>query len=65
MKHYWQEIQNKSIEELEKELLDLRAQQMKLRMQLATQQLEQTHQVKVVRRNIARVKTLITQKSKV
>ncbi len=58
-----QELQNKSYEELGKELLDLRKEQFNLRMQLGTGQLTRVHQFKVNRKNIARVKTLMNQKS--
>ena len=57
------ELQNKSYEELGKELLDLRKEQFNLRMQLGTGQLTRVHQFKVNRKNIARVKTLMNQKS--
>lgn len=58
-----QELKNKSYEELGKELLDLRKEQFNLRMQLGTGQLTRVHQFKVNRKNIARVKTLMNQKS--
>lgn len=57
------ELQNKNYEELGKELLDLRREQFNLRMQLGTGQLTRVHQFKVNRKNIARVKTLMNQKS--
>ena len=57
------ELQNKNYEELGKELLDLRKEQFNLRMQLGTGQLTRVHQFKVNRKNIARVKTLMNQKS--
>ncbi|MCY3803747.1 MAG: 50S ribosomal protein L29 [Gammaproteobacteria bacterium] len=57
------ELQNKSFEELGKELLELRKEQFNLRMQLGTGQLTRVHQFKVNRKNIARVKTLMNQKS--
>ncbi|AFP84722.1 50S ribosomal protein L29 [secondary endosymbiont of Ctenarytaina eucalypti] len=55
-------MSEKSIEELNTELLNLLREQFSLRMQIARRQLEQTHLLKQVRRNIARVKTLLTQK---
>lgn len=58
-----QELKNKSYEELGKELLDLRKEQFNLRMQVGTGQLTRVHQFKVNRKNIARVKTLMNQKS--
>ncbi len=57
------ELQNKSYDELGKELLELRKEQFNLRMQLGTGQLTRVHQFKVNRKNIARVKTLMNQKS--
>jgi large subunit ribosomal protein L29 len=48
---------------LNKELSDLLKAQFGLRMQLATQQLTNTSQLKKVRRDIARVKTVLTQKA--
>ena len=58
-----EDLKNKTHEELSKELLDLRKEQFNLRMQLATGQMTRVHQFKVNRKNIARVKTLINQKS--
>ncbi|QLE83862.1 MULTISPECIES: 50S ribosomal protein L29 [Shewanella] len=57
------ELTEKSVEELNAELLGLLREQFNLRMQHATGQLSQTHQLKIVRRNIARVKTIITSKA--
>ncbi|BDM66152.1 50S ribosomal protein L29 [Shewanella sp. NFH-SH190041] len=57
------ELREKSVEELNAELLGLLREQFNLRMQNATGQLSQTHQLKTVRRNIARVKTIITSKA--
>ena len=58
-----QELRNKSVEELNAELTNLLGEQFKLRMQAATGQLQQTHQAKQVRRDIARVKTILTEKA--
>ena len=57
------ELQNKNYEELNQELLELRKEQFNLRMQMGTGQLTRVHQFKVNRKNIARVKTLMNQKS--
>lgn len=54
-----QELREKSVEELNTELLNLLREQFNLRMQAASGQLQQTHLSKQVRRNIARVKTLL------
>ncbi|WP_435236211.1 50S ribosomal protein L29 [Psychromonas sp. PT13] len=56
------ELKEKSVEELNAELLDLLRKQFELRMQLNTNQLAQPHLVKEVRRDIARVKTVLNQK---
>lgn len=56
------ELKNKSVAELQQELLALGKMQFGLRMQLATQQLANTSQLNKVRRDIARVKTVLTQK---
>jgi len=58
------ELRSKSAEELDKELLELRRAQFGLRMQLATQSLTKNSEIGRVRRQIARVHTLIKQKSK-
>ena len=56
------EIRSKSGEELQKELESLLRAQFGLRMQLATQQLANTSQLKKVRRDIARVRTVMKEK---
>ena len=56
-----QDLRTKSVEELNDELV--LGEQFKLRMQTATGQLQQTHQAKQVRRDIARVKTILTEKA--
>jgi large subunit ribosomal protein L29 len=53
------EMRAKSADELKAHLLDLRKEQFSLRMQKGTGQLTQTHQVRNVRREIARIKTLL------
>ena len=57
------ELRNKSADELNKELSELQREQFNLRMQKASGQLPRPHQIKVVRRNIARVKTLMREKA--
>lgn len=52
------DLRAKSDAELSKELLDLRKAQFGLRMQTATQQLNNTSQIGKVRKDVARVKTL-------
>lgn len=57
------ELREKSVEELKEQLLELRREQFNLRMQKASGQLEKTHTIRQVRRDIARVKTLLTSKA--
>ena len=57
------ELLQKDQAALNKELSDLLKAQFGLRMQLATQQLTNTSQLKKVRRDIARVRTVLTQKA--
>ena len=57
------ELRGKSGEELQKELEGLLRAQFGLRMQLATQQLTNTSQLKKVRRDIARVRTIMKEKA--
>jgi large subunit ribosomal protein L29 len=56
------ELRGKDEAALSKELNELLKAQFSLRMQLATQQLSNTSQLKKVRRDIARVKTVLNQK---
>ncbi|MDR0440144.1 MAG: 50S ribosomal protein L29 [Candidatus Accumulibacter sp.] len=57
------ELRAKSVDELNKELLDLLKAQFGLRMQKATQQLNNSSQISKVRRDIARVRTLLSEKA--
>ena len=57
------ELRAKNAEELNKEVLELLKAQFSLRMQLATQQLSNTSQLRNVRRDIARVRTLLCEKA--
>ena len=57
------ELRTKSADELNKELLDLLKAQFSLRMQKATQQLSNFSQIGKVRRDIARVRTLLREKA--
>jgi large subunit ribosomal protein L29 len=58
------ELRSRSVDELNKELLELRKAQFGLRMQLATQSLTKNSEIERLRRQIARVHTFLTQKSK-
>ncbi|GAA0305187.1 MULTISPECIES: 50S ribosomal protein L29 [Psychrosphaera] len=55
------DLKDKTVEELRAELLGLLREQFNLRMQQSSGQLAQTHLLRQVRRNIARVKTVIAQ----
>ena len=58
------ELRGKSVEELNKELLELRKAQFGLRLQHATQSLTKNSEIQRVKREIARVHTVLTEKSK-
>ena len=58
------EMRAKSPEDLSKELLGLRKAQFSLRMQIATQQLTKTSEVARVKREIAQLKTILTEKAR-
>ncbi|MFA6309751.1 MAG: 50S ribosomal protein L29 [Clostridia bacterium] len=53
------EIREKTQTELEKELVELKSELFKLRFQLATNQLDNPMKLKVVKKSIARVMTII------
>jgi len=57
------ELKEKSVDELNDELLNLKREHFTLRMQKGSGQLEQSHRLKEVRRDVARVKTIITEKA--
>lgn len=57
------ELRAKDAAELNNELMALRKAQFSLRMQVATQQLQNTSQLGKVRKDIARVKTLLHEKA--
>lgn len=56
------DLRQKSDDELKVQLLELRKEQFNLRFQAASGQLENTAQVRVIRRNIARIKTLFSER---
>ena len=58
------ELKNKTIDQLNSILIDLKKESFNLRFQKANGQLENTSRVKVVKRSIARVLTLINNLSK-
>jgi len=55
------ELRKKSVEELQEELVALRREQFNLRMQQATGQLNHNHEHGRVRKDIARVKTVMNE----
>ncbi len=55
------ELRAKGADEMKKELMELLRAQFSLRMQLSTQQTNKTHELRKVRRDIARVRTLMTE----
>ena len=55
------ELRGKSVEELKEELVDAKKELFNLRFQNATNQLDNTSRIKEVRKNIARIQTLITE----
>ena len=59
-----EELRGKSVEELNKELVSAKKELFNLRFQNATNQLDNTARIKDVRKNIARIQTVITQKAK-
>ncbi len=64
MKHKqrWSDLKVMSKDQLEQEFLNLKKEQFNLRFQRATGQLENTARVRVVRRDIARIKSLSAEK---
>lgn len=59
------ELRKKDIKALREELAGLLREQFNLRMQRGTGQLSRPHQMKTVRRNIARVHTILNEKASV
>jgi large subunit ribosomal protein L29 len=57
------ELREKSVDELNEELIKLHKEQFNLRTQNATGQLGQIHLLKAARRDIARVNTVLTEKA--
>ena len=56
------EYREKSVEDLSKELINLRREQFSLRMQMGSGNTPKIHLFSAVRRNIARLKTVLTEK---
>ena len=58
------ELRGKSVEELNAELVAAKKELFNLRFQNATNQLDNTSRIKEVRKNIARIQTLITENAR-
>ena len=63
-KGYVNELVGKSADELKNDLVSAKKELFNLRFQNATNQLDNTVRIKEVRKNIARIQTVITQKQK-
>jgi large subunit ribosomal protein L29 len=57
------DVRSKTVDELKDALVDLKKEQFNLRFQRATQQLDSTARVREVRHDIARVKTVLREKT--
>jgi large subunit ribosomal protein L29 len=64
IKEFNQELKGKSVGELNEELVAAKKELFNLRFQNATNQLDNTNRIKVVRKNIARIQTAITEAGK-
>ena len=64
IKEYVEDLRAKSATELEDELVAAKKELFNLRVQNATNQLDNTSRIKEVRKNIARIQTLIVEKAK-
>ena len=62
-KEFLDELKTKSVEELSTDLVTAKKELFNIKFQNATNQLENTSRIKEVRRNIARIQTLIAEKS--
>ena len=63
IKEYVEDLRAKSAAELEDELVAAKKELFNLRFQNATNQLDNTSRIKEVRKNIARIQTVITEKA--
>ena len=61
---YVEDLKAKTADELNEELVAAKKELFNLRFQNATNQLDNTSRIKEVRKNIARIQTVITEKSK-
>ena len=60
---YLEELKNQTVADLKAQLVDAKKELFNLRFQNATNQLDNTARIKEVRKNIARIQTVITQKA--
>ncbi len=58
------QLRDKSVKELEQELRERLREQFNLRMQQGSGQLSRPHQMKTVRREIARIRTIVNEKQR-
>ena len=63
IKTFVEDLKAKSVAELNEELVSAKKELFNLRFQNATNQLDNTSRIKEVRKNIARIQTVITEKS--
>lgn len=63
-KAYFETLKNKSVDELNKDLVSAKKELFNLRFQNATNQLDNTARISEVRKNIARIQTVITQSNR-
>ena len=62
---YLEELKGQSVTDLNAQLVEAKKELFNLRLQNATNQLDNTSRIKEVRKNIARIQTIITEKEKV
>ena len=60
---YLEELKSLTVADLQAQLVDAKKELFNLRFQNATNQLDNTSRIKEVRRNIARIQTVITEKA--
>lgn len=62
--NFIEELNAKTVDELNNDLVEAKKELFNLRFQNATNQLSNTARIRLVRKNIARIQTIITQKEK-
>ena len=62
---YLEELKSLTVADLQSQLVDAKKERFNLRVQNATNQLDNTARIKEVRKNIARIQTVITEKASV